>query len=44
MLGSFFIRKGSLDRVLNYEQTFKKGSSNSVQQRETMDMNDVSLK
>lgn len=29
MLGCFFIRKGSLDRVLNSEQTFEKGSSNS---------------
>lgn len=42
MLGSFFIRKGSLDRVLNSEQSLKTENSKSGQERMTMDMSDVS--
>ena len=39
MLGSIFIRKGSLDRVLNSEQTLKKGGSRHGQDLETTNMN-----
>lgn len=42
MVGSFFIRKVSLDRALNSEQTLKKRSSKNGQERESMDMNNVS--